>query len=173
MPVQPRRDLASPAHPHDTGDVDPGVRSALARHAAAPTDPTSYVGALAALAGSRLIVPVVAVVGEIELDAAGLAHEKTSDMATVLLTGADGRTALLAFTGLESMVRWDPAARPVAVSASVAAQAAVQDGAAALVVDLAGPDRFVVEEEDLLGMARGWQVVGVGDRAAWIGPAPE
>ncbi len=44
-------------------------------------------------------MPVVALLGEVEHDEQGLAHDKTSDMAAVLMTGRDGRTALLAFTG--------------------------------------------------------------------------
>ena len=54
---------------------------------------------------TRLLVPVVAVLGEVEVDDAGLAHDKTSDMATVLLTGQDGRQALLAFTSLDDARR--------------------------------------------------------------------
>ena len=57
--------------------------------------------------------PVVAVLGEVEHDDAGLAHDKSSDMATVLMTSPDGRRGLLAFTCSATMSRWDPAARPV------------------------------------------------------------
>ena len=67
---------------------------------------------LAVLAGSRLLVPVVALLGEVEYDDAGLAHDKSSDMATVLLTAPDGRRALLAFSGTDAMRAWDPEARP-------------------------------------------------------------
>ena len=90
-------------------------------------------------------------------DAAWLAHDKSSDMAAVLLTGADGRMALLAFTGTGTLAGWNPEARPVAVPTAVAARAALQERAAALVVDVAGPVPFVVEGEDLneLGITGG------------------
>jgi hypothetical protein len=94
-------------------------------------------------------------------------------MATVLIQGADGRLALLAFTGTDPLAAWNPEGRPVPVAAAVAAQAAVQDGAAALVVDIAGPTRFVVEGEDLEGLARGWTLARVGERTAWIRPSGE
>jgi hypothetical protein len=136
-------------------------------------DPTAYADALAALQGARLLVPVVAVLGEVEHDESGLAREKTSDMATVLLRGADGRLALLAFSGTAALAAWDPAARPVPVTAQVAAQAAIQDDAAALVLDLAGPVRFVVEGEDLEGLARGWTLARVATGTAWIRPDAE
>jgi len=113
------------------------------------------------------------VLGEVEVDEQGLAHDKSSDMAAVLLTGADGRLALLAFSGTAAMAAWDPAARPVPVPARVAAQSAVQEGAAALLVDVAGPVRVVVEGEDLHGLAAGWTLARVGEGRAWIRPGPE
>nr|WP_227464603.1 SseB family protein [Nocardioides lijunqiniae] len=127
----------------------------------------SQVAALSALASARLLVPVVAVLGEVEVDEHGLAHDKTSDMAAVLLEGADGRLAMLAFTGTDSLAAWNPEARPVPVSAQTAAQSALQEEAAALVVDLAGPATFVLEGDDLLGVASGWTLTRVGDRSAW------
>nr|WP_264674637.1 SseB family protein [Nocardioides lijunqiniae] len=127
----------------------------------------SQVAALSALASARLLVPVVAVLGEVEVDERGLAHDKTSDMAAVLLEGADGRLAMLAFTGTDSLAAWNPEARPVPVSAQTAAQSALQEEAAALVVDLAGPATFVLEGDDLLGVASGWTLTRVGDRSAW------
>ena len=93
------------------------------------------------------------VLGEVEVDEAGLAHDKTSDMATVLLQGADGRMALLAFTGTEPCAL-GPRRPTGPVTARTAAQAALQDGAAALVVDVAGPATLVVEAEDLRGPGR-------------------
>jgi hypothetical protein len=95
----------------------------------------------------------VALLGEVEHDDQGLAHDKTSDMAAVLMTGKDGRTALLAFTGTAALEAWNPEARPVPVSAPQAALAAVQEKAAALLIDVAGPVLFVVEGADLLALA--------------------
>src|SRR5688500_10428708 len=136
--------------PDDTGEQSATVGAALAAYAA---DPSAYPTALAALQSSRLLVPVVALLGEVEYDERGLAHDKSSDMAAVLLTGADGRMALLAFTGTDALAAWNSEARPVAVPTAAAARAAVQERAAALVVDVAGPVRFVVEGEDLRALA--------------------
>ncbi|WP_244927862.1 SseB family protein [Nocardioides sp. W7] len=165
------RELLGPAYPDDTGAVPDEVAAALAAYDAAPGDARAYAEVIAALQRSRLLVPVVAVLGEVEVDENGLARDKSSDMAAVLITGADGRLALLAFTGVEPMAAWDPAARPVPVLSQLAAQSAIQEGAAALVVDLAGPVRFVVEGEDLRGLAAGWVLAQVGDRPAWVRPS--
>jgi hypothetical protein len=126
----------------DAGGADPVLAAALTAYDA---DPAREPDVLAALGSARLLVPVVAVLGDVETDARGLVHDKSADMATVLMRGADGRLALLAFTGLESMHRWDPAARPVPVPAPVAAQAALQDGAGTLLIDVAGPVRYAAE----------------------------
>jgi hypothetical protein len=126
---------------------------------------------VAALQRNRLLVPVVAVLGEVEHDDAGRAHDKTSDMATVLLTGADGRRALLAFTGPAGLARWNPEGRPVPVTLADAARAARQDRADALVVDVAGPVPFVVDGADLAALAGGQVLVRVADGWGWARPA--
>ncbi|WP_372728178.1 SseB family protein [Nocardioides sp.] len=170
MPAPAERHIPDPGFAGDTGAVAPEVSAALAAYDAGRAD---HADTLAVLQDARLLVPVVAVLGEVEYDEAGLAHDKSSDMAAVLLTGADGRLALLAFTGTETLQRWNPEARPVPVATRLAAQAAVQDQAAALVIDVAGPVRFVIEGEDLQGLAAGWSLARVGERAAWIRPAAD
>ena len=77
---------------------------------------------------ARLLVPVVAVLGEVEEDENGLRREKTSDMAVPTLQAGD-RRALPAFTSTASLARWDPQARPVAVPLHQALQAAAHEKA--------------------------------------------
>ncbi|MDP3892214.1 SseB family protein [Nocardioides sp.] len=151
----------------DTGEQDAAVAAALEEYA---LDRSRYADVLLALRESRVLVPVVAVLGEVEYDDQGLAHDKSSDMAAVLMQGRDGRLALLAFTGTTTLQAWNPEARPVPVTAQVAAQSAVQDEAVALVLDIAGPVPVVVEGEDLRGLAAGWALARVGDQVAWIRP---
>lgn len=166
----PERVIPDSGFAGDDGAADVRLARALASHA----DGATTSGAvLAALQDARLLVPVVAVLGEVEVDERGLAHDKTSDMAAVLVRAADGSTGLLAFTSTEAMARWDPSARPVPVSAVTAATAAVQDGAEALLVDLAGPTTFVVDGDDLVRLAGGFRLVAVGAGHGWIGPAAE
>ncbi|WP_243059969.1 SseB family protein [Nocardioides sp. SR21] len=159
------RQIPDPGFSGDDGSADPALSAALAAWAAGVA---TRADVIAALQQSRLLVPVVAVLGEVEYDENGLAHDKTSDMATVLLQGADGRMALLAFTGSPALQAWNPEARPVPTATPLAAQAALQDGAEALIVDLTGPVRFVVEGDDLRGLARGWTLARVGSDVAWV-----
>jgi len=168
---QPPRQIPDPGFAGDTGEAPAALVEALASYAGSPAAARPLV--LAALQDARLLVPVVAVLGEVEHDEAGLAHDKSSDMAAVLLRGGDGRLALLAFSGTAALTGWNPEARPVPVPARVAAQSALQEGAAALVVDVAGPVPLVVEGEDLQGLARGWRLARIGESVAWIRPGQE
>src|SRR5204863_2813758 len=64
------------------------------------------------------------------------AGDTRTDMAIITLVAPDGRRALPLFTSVEALAAWDPAARPVPVSAARAAQAALADGCQVAVVDL-------------------------------------
>jgi hypothetical protein len=157
------RDIPDPGFAGDDGSASAEVTAALAAYAAAPDH--RYAEALAVVQHARLLVPVVAVPGDTEDDATG---EKTSDMASVLLRGRDGRAALLAFTGIDGLRRWHRDARPVPVSCRRAAEAARQDGAAAMVIDVAGPVKFVVAEEDLGPLAQGYTLADLNGRFGWV-----
>lgn len=135
----------------DDGSADPRLSAALTAWA---EDRTAVSPVLEALKGARLLVPVVAVLGEVEEDENGLRREKTSDMAVPTLK-AGHRTALPAFTSTESLARWDPAARPVAVPLHQALQAAAHEKADTIVLDLAGPVPYELTGSALLALAEG------------------
>lgn len=164
------RTLPDPGFAGDDGGVDPEVRAALVAYDSASVDQESdrHHAALAVLQDARVLCPVVAVLDEVEYDDQGLAHDKTSDMAAVLMTGRDGRQALLAFTAVTSLSQWNPEARPVPVPARQAALAAIQDGASALLLDVSGPVLFVVDGDDLVSLAQGQRLVQVAGRWAWV-----
>jgi hypothetical protein len=78
-------------------------------------------------------------------------------MALPTLIGNDGRKAIIAFTGTPSLRLWREDARPVPVSAGLLWQAAAQEEAAAVVIDVAGPVPFAVEGARLAALAAGEQ----------------
>jgi hypothetical protein len=133
------RSLAGPAFPGDDGSADPELRELLGGGC------DSEERMLRALASSRLLVAVMAVADETADDGS----DKSSHMAVVSMVNAAGEKGLLAFTGLDSMEAWNPDARPVPVPARAAAEAALADGASALVIDVAGPSRVVIPAEAL------------------------
>jgi len=141
-----------PAFRDDDGSADAGVTEAFAAFAAGQG---SEQAVLTALAGSRLLVPIVAVLaGEAERGPGVLAGEKAADMAMPTLIGLDGRRAIPAFTSQDSMRAWQRAARPVPVQALRAWQAATADSCA-VVIDVAGPVPLAVEGARLAALARG------------------
>jgi hypothetical protein len=73
------------------------------------------------------------------------------------LIGRDGRPAVLAFTGLEALVRWRPDARPIPAEADRVWRGAVADGCA-VVIDVAGPVPLAVEGARLAALACGQPV---------------
>ncbi|MFE4253962.1 SseB family protein [Streptomyces sp. NPDC056910] len=129
------KNIPDPGFSDDDGSADPRLSSALAAWA---EDRTAHGPVLAALKEARLLVPVVAVLGEVEEDENGLRREKTSDMAVPTLKAGD-RKALPAFTSTAALALWDPEARPVAVPLHQALQAAAHEQADTVVIDLAGP----------------------------------
>ncbi len=147
------RRIAGPGYPDDDGSADPGAAAALADYAAGQG---SEHAALTALARTRLLVPVVAVLTEAEEASHGRAErsEKASEMALPKLVGADGREAVIAFTGMEALTRWRADARPVPVPAGQVWQAGIEE-ASAVVVDVAGPVPLAVEGARLAALAKG------------------
>jgi len=156
--------------PTDDGGPDPRAAAALSAFAAGQG---SEHAALSALAGARLLVPVVAVLSEAVPaggggspahadpapgDAAGpgrpLRREKVSEMALPTLVGADGRRAVLAFTCLRSLTGWRASARPVPVTARQVWQAGAGE-ADAVVIDVAGPVPFEIDGARLAALAQG------------------
>ena len=131
-----QRSLAEPAFPGDDGLVDPRLAEALG------DDQKVF----ALFSEVRVFVPIVATVGERATDGS----DKSADMAAVLMTGADGRKALLTFSSVAVLEAWNPAARPVPVWGREAAQAALDEGASALLLDL-GTEHFTVLEIERRG----------------------
>ncbi|MDN3295259.1 SseB family protein [Streptomyces ficellus] len=145
------KNIPDPGFSDDDGTADPRLAEALAAWA---EDRSAEPRVLAALKDARLLVPIVAVLGELEEDENGLRREKTSDMAVPTLTAGD-RRALPAFTSTDALARWDPAARPVAVPLHQALQAAAHEKADTLVLDLAGPVPYQLTGPALLALAEG------------------
>ncbi|MEU0809857.1 SseB family protein [Streptomyces sp. NPDC005970] len=162
------KNIPDPGFSGDDGSADPRLTAALAAWA---DDPSTEPEVLGALTGARLLVPVVAILGEVEeveykgreasveggggRRAGGLRREKTSDMAVPTLQAPDGRRALPAFTSMETLARWRADARPVAVPLRQALEAAAHEKADTVVLDLAGPVPYQLTGPALLALAEG------------------
>lgn len=131
------RHLAEPAFATDDGAADPGVRALLA---AASRGDEPMLTVARALRTARLLTCVVAVLDAVDPDGG----DKDSHMAVVSMLNERGEKGLLAFSGVDSLGDWDPQGRPVPALGRDIAVAAIDDGAAAVVLDVAGPARCVL-----------------------------
>lgn len=130
---QPGTPIPVPAAADDLGAADPRLAAALAAGDAAAVRE--------ALPGARLIVAVVAMPGE----------DRASDgeMALALVETPSGARALPAFTDIDALARWQPAARPVPRPAAAVLAHVLSDGLGALLLDPAGPHPWTVEADEV------------------------
>ena len=154
------RNLVAQPFAGDDGSTPPAVDAALAALAAARREGgdeavlRAEAAVVAALAGSRLLVPIVAVLGEGE-DAVATDGDKNADMALVTLTGRDGQKALPVFTSVAACAAWNASARPVPVEAERGALAAVGEGCDVVALDPSGPVSLVVRRPALWALGQG------------------
>ena len=147
------RSLAEPAFPDDDGLADASLSAAFG----------DLTRVLAVLGEVRVFVPVVALLDDVPADG-----DKEADMAAVMMTGADGRQALMAFSSVATMTAWNADARPVPVWGRQAALAALDEGASAVLLDLASPTFTVIETADVEHLAAGHRLVSTDAGPAWL-----
>lgn len=105
-----------------------------------------------ALRDSRLLIPLVAVLGADGVDEHG--HDKSQELSIVTVEGPDGRTVLPAFTSVDAMSRWNPKARPVPATAGRVALAAASEDTDLVVLDPTSDTEFVIRRPALWALAR-------------------
>jgi hypothetical protein len=141
----------------DSGSAEPRVAAALT---AFGSGQGSEHAVLTALAGSRLLVPIVAVAAasDGERDSPGQVRadggDSGADMSLPTLVGRDGRRAIPAFTCVETLAMWQQQARPVPALAGQVWRAAAEDSCA-VVVDVAGPVPIAIDGARLAALADG------------------
>ena len=135
----------------DDGQPDAGYTAAIAALVAGTGTEAEVV---ASLAVARVYVAIIATLGEEAESAHGLSADKEADLALVTLTAPDGRKALPVFSSVDSLSRWHPAARPVAVYAPRAALSAVAEEAQLLVIDPGSDVTFVVRRPATWALAQ-------------------
>jgi len=112
-----------------------------------------------ALRASRLLIPLVAHLGEAGSNDHGVLIDKTQELSIVTVAGPDGRTVMPVFTSVDAMRVWNPKARPVPADAVRVAVAAASEQTDVVVLDPTASTEFVVRRPALWAIAQG---------AAWI-----
>lgn len=112
-----------------------------------------------ALRGSRLLIPIVANLGESGDGVHGHKVDKSAELSIVTVSSPDGQVALPAFSSVEAMQSWNPQARPVPNLARVVALAAASENSTRLVIDATSEHEFVLRRPAIAALAQDlpWQ----------------
>lgn len=135
----------------DDGSAPPELMAALQRYRAREA---GEEGVLDALRGSRLLVPLVADLGEAGTNAHGHTVDKSQELSIITVQGPDGRTVMPVFSSAAAMSSWNPDARPVPADAIRVALAAAQEETDLVVLDPTAPTEYVVRRPALWALAQ-------------------
>ena len=91
-----------------------------------------------ALSQARLLIPLLAELGESGVGAHGETVDKSADLAIVAVSTPDGKTAIPAFSSVAEMTAWNQTARPVPVEAAKLAIAAISEGHERVILNPSG-----------------------------------
>jgi hypothetical protein len=107
-----------------------------------------------ALRDSRLLIPLVAHLGEAGQNEHGQLVDKTQELSIITVSGPDGRNVLPVFTSVDAMSHWNPKARPVPATAVRVALAAANEQTDLVVLDPTSLTEFVIRRPALWAIAQ-------------------
>ncbi|MEV4687932.1 SseB family protein [Microbacterium sp. LWH3-1.2] len=150
------RSFQANSHAADDGSADPALLAALTGFRAGTGGQREVVDAYRA---ARLLIPLVAEKGDHGIGAHGLEVDKTQELSIVTVAAPDGRRVLPVFTSVETMRRWDAAARPVPADGVRTALSAAADDTDLIVVDPASETEFVIRRPAVwaIGQGQPWE----------------
>ena len=108
---------------------------------------------------SRLLIPLVAHLGESEIGPNGLLVDKSAELSIVTVKSPDDQDALVVFSSVEAMQRWNKYARPVPTDAIRVCLAAASQLSTRVVIDPGSETEFVLRRPAIARIAQGldWQ----------------
>lgn len=143
-------------HSEDDGSAPTALIDALARFRAGDI---GQAGVVDALRDSRLLIPLVAHLGEAGENEHGHTIDKSQELSIVTVAGPDGRNVLPVFSSVTAMSAWNPKARPVPADGVRVALAAASEQTDLVVLDPLSVTEFAVRRPALWAMAQSqsWQ----------------
>ncbi|MEY4366747.1 MAG: hypothetical protein RLZ28_162 [Actinomycetota bacterium] len=140
-------------HADDDGSADPVLLKALAEFRSAPeaADPSAVI---AAIRGARLLIPMLASLGETGEGAHGQTVDKSADLAIFTVEGPDSKPAMPAFTSMAAMAAWNPDARPIPIGARKICLAAAAEQTTRVVIDPGSETNFVLRRPLIAAIAQ-------------------
>lgn len=150
------RGFHSNPHASDDGSADPALLAALTAFRAGSGSEREVVDAYRS---ARLLIPLMADKGDHGVGAHGIEVDKTQELSIVTVAAPDGRRVLPVFTSVDSMKKWDAAARPVPVEGVRTALAAAADDTDLIVIDPGSETEFVIRRPAVwaIGQSQPWE----------------
>lgn len=103
---------------------------------------------------SRVLIPLLADLGESEVGAHGQTVDKSADLSIVNVKTPDDQVGLPVFSSVEAMQRWNPAARPVPSDAVKVALAAASEGNTRIILDPGSETEFAFRRSAIAALAQ-------------------
>lgn len=103
---------------------------------------------------ARLLVPLVAHLGESGIGEHGHTIDKSAELAIVTVAAPDGRAVMPVFSSVDAMSRWNPKARPVPADAMRVAVAAASEDTELVVLDATSETEFIIRRPALWAIAQ-------------------
>lgn len=143
-------------HSEDDGSAPAALTAALSRFRAGELGQSGVVDALR---GARLLIPLVAHLGEAGQNEHGHTVDKSQELSIVTVAGPDGRKVLPVFSSVAAMSTWNPKARPVPADGVRVALAAASEQTDLVVLDPLSATEFAVRRPALwaIAQAQPWQ----------------
>jgi SseB protein N-terminal domain len=139
----------------DDGSAPAELMLALARFRAREI---GEEGVVDALRDSRLLIPLIAELGESAISShgptTGLAMDKSQELSIITVAGPDGRNVLPVFSSAAAMAAWNPVARPVPADAVRVALAAAEEHTDLVVLDPTRETEYVIRRPALWAIAQ-------------------
>jgi hypothetical protein len=145
------RSFGETAFADDDGSAPRELLAALQRFRERSGDEAAVVDAVRS---ARLLIPLVAKLGESGVNDHGVTVDKSAELSIVTVAGPDGRNVLPVFSSVQAMRRWNPQARPVPADGVRVALAAADEGTDLVVLDPTSDTEFVIRRPALWSIAQ-------------------
>ncbi len=115
-----------------------------------------------AIRQSRLLIPLLANLGESEVGAHGHKVDKSAELSIVTVATPDDQNGLPVFSSVAAMQKWNPIARPVPADARRVALAAAAEENTRIILDPENETEFAIRRPAIAAIAQGLN---------WVHPA--
>jgi hypothetical protein len=143
----------------DDGSAPAALISAIAKFHSGEAIAEDVVDAIRE---SRLLIPLLADLGESEIGSHGQKVDKSAELSIVTVATPDDQNGLPVFSSVAAMQKWNPIARPVPADARRVALAAAAEGNTRIILDPENETEFAVRRPAIAAIAQ---------ELTWVHPA--